>query len=193
MKRATFGRFSGQAAFIGVAVLLLLAAAVLGAIGWRAYAEVSGQAARYRDYRALQRDAGKADSLSAVYENIRKEIQGIREALPAQNQGSQVLNILVEDARKLDLGIAGINALDEIPFPGYKELPFEINLTGGFANLVRYLHSLETRGMVLEVRSLSAHAEAINKSQVTAKLELSVFVPGEGRAETVPATVGAAP
>jgi len=171
--------------------VLLLCALILAAIGWRAYAEVSTQAERYHSYKALQQGAGKADSLSSVYASILKDLEGLRQALPAQNQGSYVLNVLVEDARKLDLGIAGIIALDEVPFPGYKELPFEVNLSGGFTNLVRYLHALETRGMVLQVRRLSAHTDAINKSRITAKLELSVFVPGNGR---VPAQVeGASP
>ncbi|GEM_PF-2798478 len=177
-----FGRYSGQAMFTGIAVLLLVGAALLAAIGWRAYEEVSSQAVRYRTYKALQQGAGQADSLSAVYATVLKDLQGMREALPAQNQGSFVLNILVEEARKMDLGIAGINALDEVPFPGYKELPFEVNLTGGFTNLVRYLNALETRGMALQVRRLSTRTEAINKSRITAKLELSVFVPGAGTA-----------
>jgi hypothetical protein len=181
MKAPLLGRYSGQAAFAGVVLVLALAAAALGTIGWRAYGELSAQAERYRTYRALQQGAGQADSLSAVYASILGELKGIRTALPAQNQGSYVLNILVEDARNLNLGIAGINALDEVPFPGYKELPFEVNLSGRFTDLVRYLHALETRGMVLQVRRLSAHAEALNKSRVTAKLELSVFVPGETR------------
>lgn len=178
MKAGPFGRYAGQAAFAGVAAALLLGASALAAIGWKAYVEVSAQAERYRSYKSLQQGAGKADSLSSVYASVLKDLQAIHQALPAQNQGSYVLNILVEDARKLDLGIAGIMALDEVPFPGYKELPFEVNLSGGFTNLVRYLHSLETRGMVLQVRRLSAHTDAINKSRITAKLELSVFVPG---------------
>jgi hypothetical protein len=182
MKPGASGRYSGQAAFIGVAAALLVGALGLGAVGWRAYLEVSGQAVRYRTYKALQEGAGQADSLSTVYASILGDLRSIREALPAQNQGSHVLNILVEEARKLDLGISGINALDEVPFPGYAELPFEVGLSGGFPNLVRYLHSLETRGMVLQVRRLSARAEAINKSRITARLELSVFVPGTGAA-----------
>jgi hypothetical protein len=179
MKSGLMGRIGGQAVFAGVAALLLLAASSLGAIGWRAYLEVSAQAERYGNYKALQRDAGKADSLSTAYGAILKDLQGIREALPAQNQGTFVLNILVDEARRMELAIAGITALDEVPFPGYKELPFEMNLTGGFTDMIRYLHALETRGMVLQVRKLRAQSEAINKSRLTAKLELSVFVPGE--------------
>jgi hypothetical protein len=191
MKAGMFGRYSGQAAFAGVLIVLLLGASGLAAVGWRAYREVSTQAVRYRDYKALQQGAGQADSLSLAYANLLKDLQAMRDALPPQNQGSFVLNLLVEDARKLDLGIAGINALDEVPFPGYKELPFEVNLSGGFINLVRYLHALESRGMSLQVRRLSAHAEGINKSKVTAKLELSVFVPGAGQA--APSAEGAVP
>jgi hypothetical protein len=191
MKAGLFGRFSGQAAFAGVLIVLLSGAAGLAAVGWRAYREVSTQALRYRDYKALQQGAGQADSLSLVYADLLKDLQAMREALPPQNQGSFVLNLLVEEARKFDLGIAGINALDELPFPGYKELPFEVNLSGGFINLVRYLHALESRGMSLQVRRLSAHAEGINKSRVAAKLELSVFVPGGER--MAPVIGGAAP
>jgi hypothetical protein len=176
----SLGRYSGQAAFAGVAAALLIAALALAGIGWRAYQEVTAQAIRYRTYKSLQLGAGEADSLSIVYASILKEVRNIRQALPDRNQGSHVLNILVEDARKLELGIAGINGLDEIPFPGYRELPFEVTLNGAFTDLVRYLHGLETRGMVVRVRRLNAKAEAMNKSRVTAKLELSVFVP-EGR------------
>ena len=49
---------------------MLAAAGALGALGMRAYAEVSGQTGRYGTYKALQRDAGKADSLSAAYEAV---------------------------------------------------------------------------------------------------------------------------
>jgi hypothetical protein len=191
MKAGAFGRFSGLAVFAGVLILLLAGTTLLASVGWRAYSEVSTQAVRYRNYKALQQGAGQADSLSGVYENLLKDLQGMRAALPPQNQGSFVLNLLVEEAGKYELGIAGINALDEVPFPGYMELPFEVNLSGGFVNLLRYLHALESRGMSLQVRRLSAHAEAINKSKVTAKLELSVFVPGADR--MVPAGEGAAP
>jgi hypothetical protein len=189
MKAGSLRRYSGQAAFLGVAAALLLASSALAAIGWRAYGEASRQALRYQAYKAMQRDAGRADSLFSAYGTVLREIREFREALPVQNQGSFVLNALVEDARKMDLAISGINALDEIPFPGYRELPFELDLAGGFANLVRYLHALETRGMALEVRKLSAHADAINKSRITAELELSVFVPG---ADGVSEAAGAA-
>lgn len=181
MKAAAFGRYSGQAMFAGVAMALLLVATLLSAIGWRAYREVSVQILRFRTYKAMQQEAGSADSLSSIYTAILKDMRNVRGSLPAHNQGSYVLHILVEEADRAGLGIAGITALDEVPFPGYRELPCELNLIGGFTNLVQYLHSLETRGMVVRVRRLSARAEAINKSRLTARLELSLFVPGEGR------------
>jgi Tfp pilus assembly protein PilO len=174
-------RYSGQSAFLGMAIGLVVSAAVLSTVGWRAFRDFSDQAIRYRTYKAMQRDAGKADSLSEAYAGILKDMQAIRLALPAQNQSSHVLNQLVEGARKMELGIVGINALDEVPFAGYSELPFEVSLSGGFPNLVRYLHSLETQGMVLQVRRLTAESEAMNRAKVKAKLELSVFVPGNGR------------
>lgn len=186
MKNGPFGRFSGQAAFFAVLAGFLAAAGALAAVGWKSFGELSAQTARYRAYRELQRGAGKADSLSAAYAVIQEDVRRFREALPESNQGTFVLNILVEEARKLELGIAGITAMDEVPFPGYRELPFELGLTGGFPKLVRYLHSLETRGMVLQVRRLSARSEAINKAGIKAKLEISVFVPGNGPAAPVP-------
>lgn len=189
MTAGLFGRYSGQAAFAAVLAGFLVCAGALAAAGWKSFQELSAQTARYRAYRDLQRDAGKADSLSAAYAVIQKDLQRFRAALPEGNQGSFVLNILVEQARKQDLGIAGITAMDEVPFPGYRELPFELDLTGGFPKLVRYLHSLETRGMVLQVRRLSARSEAINKAAIKAKLEISVFVPGNGPTAPIP-TVG---
>lgn len=178
MNSGPLARYSGQSAFAAVAIALLSAAAALGWIGWRAYGMAADQAEKYQSYRALQQGAGRADSLSAAYGNVLRDIQGIRESLPPQKEGSYALNLLVEEAGKSHLAIAGINAWDEVAFPGYRELPFEINLVGGFADLIGYLHSLETRGMVLEVRKLSAHAEALNKARITAKLELSILVPG---------------
>ncbi len=186
MTGGLFGRYLGQAAFVAVLAGFLTSAAALATAGWKSFQELSAQTARYRTYRELQRGAGKADSLSAAYAVIQKDLRRFREALPESSQGSFVLNILVEEARKMDLGIAGITALDEVPFPGYRELPFELGLTGNFPKLVRYLHSLETRGMVLQVRRLSARSEAINKAGTQAKLEISVFVPGGGPAAPNP-------
>ncbi|MDQ3003677.1 MAG: hypothetical protein M3Y08_20765, partial [Fibrobacterota bacterium] len=97
----------------------------------------------------MQQDAGKADSLAILYASALKDLHAIRSALPVQNQGSFVLNLLVEEARKHELGIAGLSALDEVPFPGYSELPFELDFSAGLPNLARFLHALETRGMVL--------------------------------------------
>lgn len=174
------GRYSGQLKFMGLVIALGLMVLVLCTLGTLAYREVYTQATLYRSYKMLQQGAGQADSLSVEYTFIQKNLQNIRDALPNQNQGSVVLNILVEEARRMDLGIAGITALDEVPFPGYKELPFEMNLSGGLTSLVKYLHTLETRGMVLQLRKLSTHSEAINKSKITAKLELSVFIPQLG-------------
>ncbi len=177
MKGGTLGALRGQAAFAGVLAALLAVACALAAAGWWSYGEISSQAGRYQGYKALQANAGRADSLSAAYAALQEDLKALRKALPEKNQGSQALNLLVEYAGKFQLGIAGINAMDEVPFTGYKELPFEVNLSGGFKDLVGYVHALETLGMVLEVRRLEAHSEAINKSRIKAKLELSVFVP----------------
>jgi Tfp pilus assembly protein PilO len=187
MKGGALGPWQGQAAFLGVLAAVLAGALALGAAGWRAYAEIAAQTGKYRNYKALQVNAGKADSLSAAYASIQEDLRGLRAALPEKNQGSQVLNTLVEDAQACSLSIAGITSLDEVPFPGYRELPFDVNLAGGFKDMVRYVHALETRGMVLQVRRLEAQAESINKARVKAKLELSVFVPGNAGATRTPA------
>jgi Tfp pilus assembly protein PilO len=176
--------------FAGVLVAVIAAAAILAVAGWFAYAEIATQAGRYRDYKSLQENAGKADSLAAAYGALQADLRALRSALPDRNQGSQVLNSLVEDARRYNLAIGGINALDEVPFPGYRELPFEVEASGGFKDLVGYIRALETRGMALQVRRFTAQAESMNKARVKAKLELSVFVPDEPGA---PGDAGAAP
>jgi hypothetical protein len=89
-----------------------------------------------------------------------------------------VLNLLVEEAGKRELGISGITALDVVPFPGYSELPFEVGLTGTFPALARFLHSLETQGMALQVRRVRVQGEGLNRNRVRAGLDLSVFSPG---------------
>lgn len=167
----------GPGVFAGVLATLIAAAAALGAVGWYAYGEIAVQAARYRDYKSLQENAGKADSLAAAYAALQRDLHTLRTALPDRNQGSQVLNTLVEDARRYGLAIGGITALDEVPFPGYRELPFEVEAAGGFKDLVGYLRSLETRGMALQVRRFTVQAEGMNKARVKARVELSVFVP----------------
>jgi len=164
--------------FAGVLAGLVVVALCLAGVGWRAYLEISAQAARYRDYKSLQENAGKADSLADAYSALQSDLRTLRNALPEENQGSQVLNTLVEDARGHALALGGITALDEIPFPGFRELPFEVEASGSFKDLVAYLRGLETRGMALQVRRFTAHAEGMNKARVKAKLELSVFAPG---------------
>lgn len=177
MKDSVVSISRGPGIFAGVLALLVIAGSALAGVGWLAYGEIVKQTARYRDYKSLQENAGKADSLSAAYTSLQTDLRALRNALPAENQGSQVLNALVEDARSRGLAIGGITALDEIPFAGYRELPFEVEASGAFKDLVAYLRGLENRGMALQVRRFTAQAEGMNKARVKARLELSVFAP----------------
>lgn len=176
--RTSLAGYGGQAAFAGVALALALATALIVAAGGWAFRELADQAAQYGSYRDLRKNAGRADSLSAAYETLGRELEALRKSLPAQNQASHVLNVLVEEARKRNLGISGITALDEVPFPGYSELPFEVGLSGAFPDLVKYFHSLETRGMAIQLRRVSVRNESLNKARILVRLDLSVFSPG---------------
>lgn len=178
MKPGSLEGYGGQLAFAGVAAALALATALVTAGGAWAWMELRSQGDRYGAYRDLMRNAGRADSLSAAYESLGRDLEALRTALPAQNASSHVLHVLGEEARKLQLGITEITALDEVPFPGYSELPFEVNLTGEFPSLVRYLHSLESRGMAVQARRIEVRNESLNKARVEARLDLSVFSPG---------------
>lgn len=182
-------RYVGEGAFAGVVLALALATALLAAIGTWACREFQEQASRYSSYRDLQLHAGQADSLSLAYAGLLKNLDELKQALPAQGQSSFVLNLLVETARNMNLGIAGITALDEVPFSGYVELPFELELTGNFKDLVRYIHAFESSGLAVEVRRLSSKSEALNRARIQARLELSVFVPAGSRGK--PAAVAA--
>lgn len=180
--RKSLGRYAGQAAFAGVALALAAATALLAAGGAWAVRELTVRAELFGDYRELQRNAGRADSLSAAYEAVDRDLAALAAALPAENRSSHVVNILVEEARRRGLGIGGITALDEVPFPGYAELPFEVVLSGPFPQLVRYLHALEIQGMAVRLRRMAAGNEGLNKARVQARLEISVYVPAEAGA-----------
>jgi Tfp pilus assembly protein PilO len=155
-----------------------LGAAVLTLGGGLALAEILEQAGKYRAYKSLQAGAGQADSLSAAYAGIQRDIRQLRSALPGANPGAQVLDRLVGEAKACSLSIGGITALDEIPFPGYRELPYEMELGGGFKELVRFLRDLETGPVAVQVRGLSIRTEAMNKSRIKAKLGVSAFALG---------------
>lgn len=170
--------WGGQAAFAGILAGLALGLSALALAGGWAIAEIAAQAGKYRAYKALQAGAGKADSLSAAYAAVQRDLKSLRSALPAGNPGAAVLDRLVQEARTCSLSIAGISALDEIPFPGYRELPYEMEVAGGFKDLVRYLHALESGGAALQVRAMSLRAESMNKSRIKAKLGISAFAPG---------------
>lgn len=176
------GRYAGQAAFAGVALAVAAATALLAAGGGWALRELTGRASLYASYRELQRNAGRADSLSAAFAAVDRDLASLAAALPADNRSSHVVNLLVAEARSRGLGIGGITALDEVPFPGYAELPFEVDLSGPFPELVRYLHSLETQGMAVRLRRMSARNEGLNKPRVQARLEVSVYAPAGGTA-----------
>jgi hypothetical protein len=93
------------------------------------------------------------------------------------NRSSHVLNLLVEEAGRFRLHLAGILAMDEIPFPGYVELPFEVELKGGFIDLAHFLHALESQGMAVRLRRVTARTEGFNQSDIDAHLEISVYAP----------------
>lgn len=176
----SLGRFKGHFAFAGVILVLALTTALLSAVGAWAWRDLSDRMGLYGTYRELTRHAGKADSLSAAYKALDREMDQLREALPAENRSSHVLNLLVEEAGRRDLGIAGIMAMDEIPFPGYSELPFEVELTGAFPDVLLFLHALESRGLALRMRRIRATTEGMNQARVQAHLEISVFAPLDG-------------
>jgi Tfp pilus assembly protein PilO len=167
----------GQSTFVVVS-LALIAIMVFASLllAWSTK-EGLGHFQRYRAYRDLQSHSGRVDSLSGKLNEVREEIKALRVALPADNQGSFVLNKLVEDARVRGLGIGTLTAMDEIPFKGFSELPFELEVTGEFPSMLGYIHSLENSGMAVQIRHLSFINEILNRSQVKAVIQLSVFSP----------------
>lgn len=182
----------GPLAFAALLGGLIVAIAALTAGAGLAFAEIATQSERYRAYKELQAGAGTADSLSTAYARIQNDLRSLRTALPGGNPGAQVLDRLVAGAKACSLSIAGITALDEIPFPAYRELPYELEVAGGFKDLVRYLHDLETGGVALQVRTLSIRSEGINKARIKAKLGLSALAPGRS-ADANPASPSGTP
>lgn len=180
--KGSLGRYGGASSFAGVSLAIALVSALIVAAGAWAWDDLTGQLARYGAYRDLQRNAGRADSLSAAYGALEAELSALGKALPAGNPASHALNALVEEAGKQNLGIGGVTALDEVPFPGYSEWPFDVDLSGNFKDLARYLHGLETQGMAVQVRKMSIRSESMVKSRVKARLEISVFAPSPGAA-----------
>lgn len=171
--------YSAQMAFAGIAIVLAMSSALLLAIATWACREFANQWVQYATYRDLQMNAARADSLTSAYSELGRELKSLRQALPSMNQSSHVVNMVVEEARKRDLGISGINAMDEIPFPGYVELPFEVGLSGTFPNLIRYFHSLETSGLAIQMRRVEIQNELLNGSKIKVRAELSVLSPTE--------------
>ena len=174
---ALLRRYSGVAAFWSITIGLALASTLLAAIGAWSFWEFRDQMSRYQSYRELQRHSGKADSLSSAYSALQVEVDAIHKSLPEENTASYALNALVEGAHNLSLGISGITAMDEISFPDYTELPFELHLAGNFHGLLRYLRSLESQGLAMQVRRLEIKSEKLNRSNIKARLEVSILAP----------------
>jgi hypothetical protein len=177
----------GPLAFSAMLGGMVLGVVALTAGAALATAEIASQSRRYQAYKSLQAGAGTADSLSSAYAGIQKDLRALRTALPGGNPGAQVLDRLVAGAKACSLSIAGITALDEIPFPAFRELPYEMEVSGGFKDLVRYLHDLETGSVALQVRTLSIHSEGMNKARIKARLGLSALAPGRPSAGGMPA------
>jgi Tfp pilus assembly protein PilO len=181
MMGGTFlARFQGQLLFAAVALVLALGTTITAAAMAWAWRESSTQWSKYQAYRDLQQNAGRADSLTAVNEKLGGDLESLKAALPAHNEASHVVNLLVDEARKQNLEVSGITALDAIPFPGYVELPFEVSFAGEFLPLVRYFHALETHGMAIQLRRVQVSNKVMNKPRITARAELSILLPAIG-------------
>jgi Tfp pilus assembly protein PilO len=170
-------RIRGPLTFAGVSILLLASIALTSLLLAWATREGLGQYQRYVAYRDLQSHSGRVDSLVGKLHEVSEELKSLRTALPAENQGSFVLNTLVEEAQVRGLGMGTLTAMDEIPFKGFTELPFELELTGEFPSMLAYIHALENRGMAVQIRHLAFTNEILNRSQVKATIQLSVFSP----------------
>ncbi len=124
----------------------------------------------------LEQRMGMADSLLQHNYKIWDKIQAVKKSVPTTGKASYILDQLLANARSKDLKITDIYSLAELEHNDFIEYPFELQLDGYFLPLQNYLIGLENLDMVVNLRSISIRTVKINFANVTADLQLSVFI-----------------
>ncbi len=158
-----------------IALISLLTFYIFGPLGSDAYQNLIGQVTQYRTYQLAQSQFDLADSLKRL-ESASQKSKALLAAVPSDGRSSYILNQLLNGAEQYGLTIGGINALDEVAYTGYVELPFSLSLKGRFRPFNQYMAHLENMDMVIKVRQYLIQSPQLNQNQIEAEVSLSAYV-----------------
>jgi len=123
--------------------------------------------------------AEKKDKTLLEYMIVKKRWEKANEMLPPSITMTNLLNEISRYA-----GISGVKILDFKPAPnvvdkgGYGEFTMDMNISGGYHDIAKFLAAINNMPRIVNVNSISIKVE--KEEKLTASLNLSAYVGGKG-------------
>lgn len=159
-----------QAVVLVCAVLLLADLALV-------LASVRPLASALRDQEARNADLRKRHAAALLFQRQKKAFGGITAGLPTQRDMPLLVKELVQTARTHRLRVESVNY--DIPRSGGEGvtmLSFSFPVKGGYADLKRFIHEVETSRHLVGIEALELKAE---RGAVALDLKLMTYVRGQ--------------
>ena len=100
--------------------------------------------------------ATKLKSLSAMA----GELKNLQDVIPPSMDSPMMMSMLVTEAKKVGLAVAGISALPEVPKGLYLEQPFSLKLKGAYPQIWSFLERLAAVNQAVRLEQLDISSGA---------------------------------
>ncbi len=118
--------------------------------------------------------ATKLKSLSAMA----SELKSLQDVIPPSMDSPMMMSMLVTEAKKVGLAVAGISALPEVPKGLYLEQPFSLKLKGAYPQIWYFLERLAAVNQAVRVEQLDVSSgtdTGAGRVELSAVLEIKGY------------------
>ena len=119
--------------------------------------------------------------LSAEKRLLQHRFAALYVSLPRSDHMSILLQVLQESADAEQIDLEQIRPAERTSFAGYDELPFQVELQGGFHAVAAFINRIEQSSYVIKVKGLQVRRASAKSAMLVADLALSVIVLKEQR------------
>lgn len=106
-------------------------------------------------------------------QELEEAIEQFKDVLPTETEVAGLLELLDDMLTESNLYYTSIRPLSSIEHPMYTELPFRMNIEGGYWELIRFIDLLENAPRFIRVKNLDVKSKMTYRTRLT--LEERIF------------------
>lgn len=169
---------------LAAGVALLCVYGVLGELAPRAGAAYAAYEAWQRQeatIASMARWAEERQALSHRKRRLQERFAALYVSLPRSDQMSILLQVLQESADAAGVTVRHVRPAEHVRFAAYDELPFAVEVAGGFHALGAFISRIEQSPYVITLDGFEIRRPAVTAARLHATLSLSVIALHEQR------------